>query len=104
MIYHPLLASMGIRHDHGAYASMLVKKTRGETSHCKNADTEGEFPGKKNQDWTMWVHTFSPSTWEGEAGRSLSLGQPGLQSEFQDRHRVQGDTLVQKKKKIKVYY
>jgi hypothetical protein len=31
------------------------------------------------------AHTFSPSTREAEAGRSLQVqGQPGLQSEFQD--------------------
>ena len=30
------------------------------------------------------VHAFNPSTWEAEAGGSLSLRQPGLQSEFQD--------------------
>jgi hypothetical protein len=28
------------------------------------------------------AHTFNPSTWEAEAGRSQ--GQPGLQSESQD--------------------
>ena len=31
------------------------------------------------------VHAFNPSTWEAEAGGSLSLGQPGLQSQFQDK-------------------
>jgi hypothetical protein len=31
------------------------------------------------------VHTFTPSTWEAEAGESLRVqGQPGLQSEFQN--------------------
>jgi hypothetical protein len=30
------------------------------------------------------VHAFNPSTWEAEAGRFLSRGYPGLQSEFQD--------------------
>jgi hypothetical protein len=30
------------------------------------------------------THAFNPSTWEAEAGGFLSLGQPGLQSEFQD--------------------
>jgi hypothetical protein len=31
------------------------------------------------------MHTFNPSTWEAEAGRSLGVqGQPVLQSEFQD--------------------
>jgi hypothetical protein len=30
------------------------------------------------------VHAFNPSTWEAEAGGSLSSRQPGLQSEFQD--------------------
>jgi hypothetical protein len=32
----------------------------------------------------MVVHAFNPSTQEAEAGGSLSSGQPGLQSEFQD--------------------
>jgi hypothetical protein len=31
------------------------------------------------------MHTFSPITWEAEAGRSLWVqSQPGLQSEFQN--------------------
>ena len=30
------------------------------------------------------AHAFNPSTKEGEAGRFLVRGQPGLQSEFQD--------------------
>jgi hypothetical protein len=31
------------------------------------------------------VHTFNPSTWEAEAGRSLEVqDQSGLESEFQD--------------------
>jgi hypothetical protein len=30
------------------------------------------------------AHAFDPSTWEAEAGRSLSWGQSSLQSEFQD--------------------
>ena len=30
------------------------------------------------------THAFNPSTWEAKAGRFLSLGKPGLQSEFQD--------------------
>jgi hypothetical protein len=30
------------------------------------------------------AHTFNPSIWEAEAGRSLSLRPAGLQSEFQD--------------------
>jgi hypothetical protein len=37
--------------------------------------------------WTwpgVVAHTFNPSTREAEAGRFLSWGQPGLQSEFQD--------------------
>lgn len=29
----------------------------------------------------MVAHTFSPGTWEPEAGESLSSGQPGLHSE-----------------------
>lgn len=33
----------------------------------------------------MVMHAFDPSTWKADkAGRSLSSGQPGLQSEFQD--------------------
>ena len=35
----------------------------------------------------MVAHAFNPSTWEAEAGRFLSSGQPGLQSEFQDSSR-----------------
>jgi hypothetical protein len=30
------------------------------------------------------AHTFNRTTWETEAGRFLSLSQPGRQSEFQD--------------------
>jgi hypothetical protein len=33
------------------------------------------------------AHTFNLSTWKAEAGRFLSLGQPGLQSKF---HNTQG--------------
>ena len=33
----------------------------------------------------MVAHAFNPTTWKAEAGGFLSLGQPGLQSEFQDR-------------------
>jgi hypothetical protein len=32
----------------------------------------------------MVAHAFNLSTREAEAGKFLSLGQPGLQSEFQD--------------------
>jgi hypothetical protein len=32
----------------------------------------------------MLPQTFNPSTWEAEAGETLSLSQPSLQSEFQD--------------------
>ena len=34
--------------------------------------------------WVVLAHTFSSSTWEAEARRSLRSGQPGLQIEFQD--------------------
>jgi hypothetical protein len=33
------------------------------------------------------AHTFNLSTWEAEAGRSLSPGQTGLHSEIQDSQR-----------------
>jgi hypothetical protein len=33
----------------------------------------------------MVVHAFNPSTWEPEAADFWVRGQPGLQSEFQDR-------------------
>ena len=34
--------------------------------------------------WAWWHTPFNPSTQEVEAGRFLSRGQPGLQSEFQN--------------------
>lgn len=36
--------------------------------------------------WAVVEHATNPSSWEAEAGESLSSGQPGLQSDY----RVQG--------------
>jgi hypothetical protein len=47
------------------------------------------------------AHTFNPSTWEAEAGGFLSSGQPGLQSEFQDRETLSQKTKKQKQKQNK---
>ena len=44
----------------------------------------------------MVAHAFNPSTWEAEAGGSLSVqDQPGLHSEFQDSWSYR-ETLYQK--------
>ena len=43
------------------------------------------------------AHAFNPSTWEAEAGGLLSLGQPGLQSEFQDSQGYTEKPCLQKK-------
>ena len=48
----------------------------------------------------MVAHAFNPSTREAEASGSLwVLGQPGLQSEFQDRHQSYREILSRGKKK-----
>ena len=50
------------------------------------------------------VHTFNPSTWEAEADGSLWVqGQPGLQSEFQDKlQSYTEETLSWKTKQTKI--
>jgi hypothetical protein len=45
------------------------------------------------------AQAFNPGTREAEAGRSLSLGQPGLQSEFQDSQGYTEKPCLEKKKK-----
>jgi hypothetical protein len=47
------------------------------------------------------VHAFNPSTWEAEAGRFLSLRQPGLQSEFQDSQGYTEKPCLKKQNKTK---
>jgi hypothetical protein len=49
----------------------------------------------------MVAHAFKLSTWETEAGKFLSLSQPGLQSEFQDSQGLHRETLSRKTKKKK---
>jgi hypothetical protein len=44
------------------------------------------------------AHTFNPSTWEAEAGDFWVLGQPGLQSEFQDNQGYTEKPCLEKKK------
>jgi hypothetical protein len=39
---------------------------------------------KKKKSWVVVMHAFNPSTWEAEAGRSLSSRPAWSQSEFQD--------------------
>jgi hypothetical protein len=48
------------------------------------------FSLKREKSWAVVAHAFNPSTWEAEAGGWV-LGQPGLQSEFQD---IQGYTEI----------
>jgi hypothetical protein len=47
------------------------------------------------------AHTFNPSTWEVEAGRFLSLSQPGLQSKFQDSQGYTEKPCLENKQKTK---
>ena len=53
------------------------------------------------------AHTFNPSSWEAEAGGSLSVrGQSGLQSEFKDSQCYYTEKPIsknQKKKKIHLF-
>jgi hypothetical protein len=49
------------------------------------------------------AHTFDPSTQEAEAGRFLSRGQPGLQSEFQNSQGYTEKPCLEKEKKKKNY-
>jgi hypothetical protein len=51
----------------------------------------------------MVVHAFNPSTWEAEAGRLLSSGQPGIQSEFQNSQGYTEKPCLKKKKKEKIH-
>ena len=44
------------------------------------------------------AHAFSPSTWEAEAVNLWVLGQPGLQSKFQDSQTYTVKPYLQKKK------
>ena len=55
---------------------------------------------KRTSFWPgMVTHTFNPSTWEAEAGRSLWVrGQHSLQSKFQDRLQSYRETQFQKTK------
>ena len=49
---------------------------------------------------TVVVHTFNPSTWEAEVGRSLWVwDQPGLQSKFQDSQRNTEKSHLEKQNK-----
>jgi hypothetical protein len=47
------------------------------------------------------AHAFNLSTWEAEAGRFLSQGQPGLQSELQDSQGYTEKPCLKKTKKKK---
>jgi hypothetical protein len=47
------------------------------------------------------VHAFNPSTWEADAGRFLSSGKPGLQSEFQDSQGYTEKPCLEKNQKKK---
>jgi hypothetical protein len=47
------------------------------------------------------AHAFNPSTREAEAGRFLSLSQPGLQSEFQDSQGYTEKPCLEKQNKNK---
>jgi hypothetical protein len=38
----------------------------------------------REMSWEVVMQAFNLSTWEAEAGRSLCLCQPGLQSKFPD--------------------
>jgi hypothetical protein len=49
----------------------------------------------------MAAHAFNPSTVEAEAGRFLTQGQPGLQSEFQDSQGYTEKPCLKKKKNTK---
>ena len=55
-----------------------------------SSELEQSLPKGLNSSRAVVAHTFNPSNWEAEAGRSLRVrGQPGLQRVFQDN---QGNT------------
>ena len=53
-------------------------------SHLMGAGNGTQALCKDSKTANLVVHTFNPSTWEAEAGRSLSSRPPGLHREFQD--------------------
>ena len=60
--------------------------------------TSPNSPQKSKLSRAVVAHTFNPSTWEAEAGRFLSRGQPGLQSKFQDSQGYTEKSCLEKQK------
>jgi hypothetical protein len=57
---------------------------------------KGEETLSKIREAGVVVHTYNPSTWEGEAGGSRVQGQPGQHSKFKASGATSGDLVLKK--------
>ena len=82
---------------------MITGLTKWHMGHPEASSKVHQFKMASNR-LAVVARTFNPSTWEVEAGRSLSMSSrsaPGLQSEFQDRPQSYTQRNLVLKRKIK---